>query len=71
MPNPKTDVEILVYGLPKGETERYTEVLLSTKCRNENDVERIKEAAIKDGFHDFRVTRFVPGKLPNFIKTIS
>jgi hypothetical protein len=59
--------EILVYGIPKGETERYTEVLLSTQSKTAEDVEKIKAAASRDGFHSFRVTTYDGGP-PDFTK---
>jgi hypothetical protein len=46
--------ETLLYGLPKGATERHEEVLLlshGTPAR----IEKAKELATKDGFHSFRV----------------
>lgn len=61
------DPEILVYGLPAGETERYMEVLLSSHSKSKEDVERVKAAASKDGWHSFRVTTF-DGSPPDFTK---
>lgn len=62
--------EILVYGIPKGETERYTENLLATKCRNAADIEKVKAAASKDGWHSFRVTTY-NGEAPNFAAAVN
>lgn len=59
------DKQILVYGLPAGETERHTEDLLATKCRTPEDVERVKAAASKDGWHSFRVVTW-DGSPPDF-----
>ena len=36
--------ETLVYGIPKGETERYTEVLLSTQLETAEAIEAAEEA---------------------------
>jgi len=62
--------EILVYALPSGETERYTEVLLSTQCKNEADIDKLKVKAKRDGFHSFRITTFTQGTVPNFAATL-
>jgi hypothetical protein len=58
-------MEILVYGLKAGETERYMEDLLSSRCRTPADVEAVKAAASKDGWHSFRVAEY-NGEAPNF-----
>lgn len=60
--------EILVYGIPAGETERYTESLLATKCKDAADVAKVKEAAGRDGFHSFRVAEFDTEAKPDFSK---
>lgn len=65
--------EILIYGLPKGETRDYMEDLLA--CFNDGantaaNIERVKAAATAAGFHSFRVTGFVPGTKPNFAKAV-
>ena len=60
----------LVYGLPAGETERYMEALLASSCKTQNDVERVKAAASRDGFHSFRVTTS-DGSAPDFAGTIA
>ncbi len=62
--------EILVYGLARGETERYTEELLSTQCHNTAEVEALMVKASKDGWHSFRVAKFTPGEMPDFAKTV-
>lgn len=46
--------ETVLYGIPKGETERYMEVLLLTNATAEK-IERVKVLAAADGFHSFRV----------------
>lgn len=61
--------QILVYGLAKGETERYMEDLLASNCQNEADIEKVKAAASADGFHSFRVTTW-DGSPPNFAKAV-
>jgi len=62
--------QTLVYGIPKGETERYTEALLAETCKTREDIERIIEAASQAGFHSFRVTTF-DGSAPDFRKTLA
>ena len=63
-------MQTLIYALAKGETERYTEALISSHCRTLQDVERVKAAASADGWHSFRVVGFVLEK-PDFAKTIN
>jgi hypothetical protein len=60
---------ILVYGLPRGETERYTESLLSSRCQTAADIERVKTAAAADGWHSFRVAAS-DGRAPDFARAI-
>lgn len=60
----------LVYGLAKGETERYMETLLSTQLETLEAIEALKVRAAKDGFHSFRVTTSKDEK-PDFIKAIA
>ena len=62
--------EILIYAIPKGETERYTEDLLASQCKTQADVDAVIAAATKDGWHSFRVTKFIPGTRPDFTKAI-
>jgi hypothetical protein len=61
--------DILIYGLARGETERYTEVLLSTQCVTEAEVKAVIERASQDGFHSFRVTTY-DGAPPDFTKAV-
>lgn len=62
--------EILVYGIPAGETERYTEDLLATTCKTADDVARVKAAAAKDGFHSFRIA-YYNGEPPDFSNVLA
>lgn len=61
--------EILIYALPKGETERYMESLLSTQCKTPEEIEKMKRRAAADGWHSFRVTTW-DGSPPDFLKAI-
>ena len=63
-------METLVYGIPKGETERYMEVLLSTQLETAEAIEALKQRAAKDGFHSFRVTTF-DGSAPDFSNVLN
>lgn len=67
--NADFEPEILLYGIPAGEIERYTEELLYTKAKTKEDIERVKAVAAKDGFHSFRVTTF-DGTPPDFTKVL-
>lgn len=62
--------EILIYALPKGETERYTEDLISSRCKTDKDIAAVKAAAAKDGWHSFRVAEY-NGEAPNFAAAVS
>ena len=59
---------IVVYGLPEGQTERWQEALLAETCRTAADVEAVKAAAAKDGWHSFRVARIDLSQPPDFTK---
>ena len=66
--------EILIYGLPKGETRDYMEDLLAcfpVTDKAAQNVENVKAAASAAGFHSFRVAGFVPGTKPNFAKVVN
>lgn len=54
-----------VWGLPKGQTDRLHEKILSTQSNGPEHVRRVKEAAARDGWHSFRVVRG-DGKPPDF-----
>lgn len=57
--------ELVMWGLPKGSTERYDEVLLLTNA-TEDKIARVKELATKDGFHSFRVAEIDLSTPPDF-----
>jgi hypothetical protein len=61
-------MEYLLYGLPKGETERYTENLLATRATHEA-AEAVIERATLDGWHSFRIATF-DGSPPDFTKVL-
>jgi len=62
--------DILIYALRKGETRAFMEELISTKCQNEQHVEKVKKAAAAEGYHSFRVTTY-DGQAPNFLSSIT
>lgn len=61
----------LIYGIPPGETERYTETLLSTQCKTDADAAALKARAAADGFHSFRTVEFHDGERPDFSRVVS
>ena len=61
--------ETVLYGLPKGATERYEEVVLLTNATPEL-IQRVKVMASKDGFHSFRVANIDLSQAPDFTKAI-
>lgn len=63
----------VIYGIPKDDTERHTETLLCDIAETENDVEAVKEAASREGYHSFRVANYDPQvfEKPDFIGTIN
>ena len=64
------NAETLIYGLRAGNNERWQEELLIARHGlTMADIERVKGAAAKDGFHSFRVTKWNGGK-PNFAATV-
>lgn len=62
------NTEYLLYGLPKGETERYTESLLATRPTRDA-AEAIIERAKLDGWHSFRIATF-DGSPPDFTNVL-
>lgn len=61
--------ETVLYGIPKGCTERYEEVLLLTNGTPER-IKKAKELASKDGFHSFRVAAIDLSTPPDFKKAV-
>ncbi len=60
--------EVIMYGLRQGETERHKEELLAAFPNNHlaaRNVEAVKVAASRGGFHSFRVANW-NGEAPNF-----
>lgn len=65
--------EILIYGLERGETRRYTEALLANFPKTDNaasNIEKVKAAASAEGYHSFRVATY-NGEPPNFAAAIA
>lgn len=59
--------ELVLYGIPKGKTERYDEVLLLTNT-TPAQIKRVKALAAADGFHSFRVASIDLSAPPDFSK---
>lgn len=70
-PNDPPETRLLVWGLPRGAAERWEESLLAESCRTDADVARVKDAAARDGWHSFRVSRFTEGEKPDFGKAVT
>jgi hypothetical protein len=65
--------EILIYGLPQGETRGYMEDLLACFVKTDKaaqNVEAVKAAARAQGFHSFRIATY-SGEAPNFAKAVN
>ena len=62
-------IETVLYGIPKGETERYTEVLLLSNATPEK-IAKVKSLAAKDGFHSFRVAKINLSVKPDFTRVV-
>jgi hypothetical protein len=63
-------VEYVLYGIPKGETESYMEVILLSDASDSVRVEKVKAIAAKDGFHSFRVAKIDMTVRPDFTKAV-
>jgi len=63
-------VEYVLYGIPKGETESYMEVILLSDASDSARVEKVKQIAAKDGYHSFRLAKIDMTVLPDFAKTV-
>lgn len=61
--------ETVLYGIPKGETERYMEELLLTNATPEK-IEKVKKLATADGFHSFRTATIDLTVVPDFGKCV-
>jgi hypothetical protein len=68
--NMAEDQELVLWGLPKGKTDRLHEVVLSTQCKTKADIEKIKVRASQDGWHGFRVSHLDLSKRPDFLGAI-
>ena len=62
--------ETILYGIPKGSTERYEEVLLLTNATPAK-IEQVKRLAARDGFHSFRVAHVDLSVAPDFTKAVA
>jgi hypothetical protein len=65
--------EILIWGLPKGETRDYMETLLACFPSGKNDalnVANVKAAASAEGWHSFRLGKY-DGAPPDFAAAVN
>ena len=62
-------MEYLLYGLPKGETRDYMELLLTVTDSMER-IEFIKQYSIDRGYHSFRIATYA-GEKPDFVNTVN
>jgi hypothetical protein len=60
---------LIVWGIPAGQTDALHETLLAETCRNESDVVKVMRAASRDGWHTFRVAVY-NGEAPDFAKAV-
>lgn len=66
-------MEILIYGLERGECREYMETLLANFPKTGNaaaNIEKVKAAASAAGFHSFRIATY-NGEAPNFAKAVN
>lgn len=60
--------EMILWGIPKGQTDALYAQVLYTQAKSDTDIERIKQIAARDGWHSFSV-QFLGG-VPNFSKGV-
>ena len=65
------NIEYVMWGIPKGSTERYDEVVLLSDASDAARVEKVKQLATQDGFHSFRIAGINMTEIPDFAKTIA
>jgi len=63
-------MEIILWGLPAGETDPIHQVILATNCRNQADIAKVKKVASADGWHSFRI-QVIDGSKPDFVGAIN
>ena len=63
--------QIVVYAIPAGETERYCEQIMSSHCKTLADIDRVKAAASRDGWHSFRAVSIDLTRAPDFGKSVA
>lgn len=65
--------EIIIYGLPCGESRDYMEDILANFPSTDNaaaNIEKVKAAAAAQGWHSFRIA-YYNGEPPNFAAAIA
>ena len=64
--------EIIIYGLPCGESRDYMEDILANFPATDKasaNIEKVKAAASAQGWHSFRIA-YYNGEAPNFAKAV-
>ena len=59
----------ILWALPKGKTDRLDEKPLTSMSLTQQQVEKVKAMASKDGWHSFRV-QVDDNKIPDFKKAV-
>lgn len=62
--------ETLIYALSSGDNMAWQEQLISSRCKNDADVQKVIAAAKADGWHSFRVA-YYNGEAPNFVAAVN
>ena len=63
--------EYVLWGLPRGATERYEEVVLIGGVTDPRILDKVETLASADGFHSFRSARIDLTTPPDFTKTLN
>ena len=61
--------ELILWGIPAGSNDAIDAVILCTQAKTQADIEQVKVAAARDGFHSFTV-QTIDGTLPDFAGTV-
>lgn len=64
-------LEFVLWGLPKGSTDRIDEKVLYTQGKTLEQIEAVKIHAAADGWHSFRVQVLDLDEKPDFSKGVS
>lgn len=59
------NTELILWAKPKGSNDELDAQPIATQCRNQADIDKVIEAASRDGWHDFKV-QTLNGTPPRF-----